>query len=144
MDLDGTNMKTDTMKNGREGQMFVGMVLLIGSIIALVSLFLLFLSGSLVSTSYGLKADVTAQAAANAGAEDALLKLDRNSLSFPATYTLPVGSTTATVSANTDTPSAGFITVTSTATFANHTKTVRVVLSTGGAQMSVVSWQQVQ
>ncbi len=142
-------MHNKSMKKGNisdtKGQMFVGMVLLIGSIIALVSLFLLFLSGSLVSTSYGLKADVTAQAAANAGAEDALLKIIRNSLSFPATYTIPVGSTTATVYVNSNTPSAGFITVTSTATFVSHTKTVRVVLAGNSTtQMSVVSWQQVQ
>lgn len=130
----------------QSGQMFVGMVILIGSVIAIVSLLLLFLSNSLVNTSYGIKDDTVAQAAATAGAEDAMLRLDRNSfVSFPTNYSIPVGSTTASVSVNTNTPSTGFITVTSTATAANHTKIVRVVLSMGGnTQVSVVSWTEVQ
>ena len=126
--------------------MFVGMVLLIGSVIAIVSLLLLFLSNSLVNTSYGVKDDTVAQAAATAGAEDAMLRLDRNSFaSFPTTYSVPVGSTTASVSVNTNTPSTGLITVTSTATTANHTKIVRVILSVNSnTQVSVVSWTEVQ
>jgi hypothetical protein len=132
-------------KNKR-GQMFVGMILLIGSIVAVVGLMLLFLSGSLVGTSYGIKAQAVAQGAATAGAEDALLQVERNSFaSFPVTYTLPVGSTTATISVNTNTPSSGFVTVTSSATFSNHLKVLRVVLSVSSStQVNVVSWTQVQ
>jgi len=128
--------------------MFVGMVLLIGSVIAVIGLFLLFFSGSLVGTSYGLKAEAIAQAAATAGAEDAVLQIERNSFSsavFPVTYTLPVGSTTATVNINVNTPSSGFETVTSSATFANHVKVVQVVLSVDSStQVNVVSWITVQ
>jgi hypothetical protein len=133
-------------KNNRKGQMFVGMVLLIGAIIAVVGFLVLFLSGSLVNTSYGVKAEAVAQAAATAGAEDAMLQLDRNSFSsFPVTYTLPVGSTTATVNVNTNTPSAGFITVTSTATFSNHVKVLRAVFSVdSNTQVNLVSWQNIQ
>jgi hypothetical protein len=129
-----------------KGQMFVGMVLLIGSIIAVVGFLVLFLSGSLVNTSYGVKAEAVAQAAATAGANDAMLQLDRNSFSsFPITYTLPVGSTTATINVNTNTPSAGFITVTSTATFANHVKVLRAIFSVDSStQVNLVSWQNIQ
>jgi hypothetical protein len=133
-------------KEKRKGQMFVGMVLLIGSIIAVLGLLFLFLSGSLVSTSYGVKDEAVAQAAATAGAEDALLRIERNSFSsFPTTYTLPVGSTMATINVNTNTPSSGFVTVTSSATFANHIKVLRVILSVNtSTQASIVSWTQVQ
>ena len=126
--------------------MFVGMVLLIGAIIAVVGFLALFLSGSLVNTSYGVKAEGVAQAAATAGAEDAILQLDRNSfVSFPVTYAVPVGSTTATVNVNSNTPSSGFVTVTSTATFANHIKVIRVVLSVdSSSQVNQVSWQNMQ
>lgn len=130
-----------------QGQIFVGMVLIIGSIIAIVGFLVIFLSGSLVTTSYGSKAVTVAQAAANAGAEDAMLQLARNSFSsFPATYSLPVGSTTANVQVGKDVPSAGFITITSTATFSSHKKVLRVVLSvdSSSTQVSVVSWQTVQ
>ncbi|MDR3402408.1 MAG: hypothetical protein P4L99_07910 [Chthoniobacter sp.] len=123
------------------------MILLIGSVIAIVGVLVLFLSGSLADTSYGVKAEAVAQAAATAGAEDAMLQLARNSIStFPATYSIPVGSTTATVNVNVDTPSAGFITVTSTAIFSNHKKVLRVVLSedSNTTQVSVVSWQNIQ
>jgi hypothetical protein len=132
-------------QKNKKGQMFVGMVLLIGSIIAVVGLMLLFLSGSLIGTSYGVKAETVAQAAATAGAEDALLQVERNSFaSFPVTYTLPVGSTTATVNVNTNTPSSGLVTVTSSAIFSSHVKVIRVILSVNGTQVSVVSWTQVQ
>jgi Flp pilus assembly protein TadG len=135
-----------TKEKNQKGQMFVGMVLLIGSIIAVVGLLLLFFSGSLIGTSYGVKAEAVAQAAATAGAEDALLRVERNTFSsFPVTYTLPVVSTTATVNVNTNTPSSGFVTVTSSATFSNHMKVLRVVLSVSSStQVSVVSWTQVQ
>lgn len=128
------------------GQMFVGMVLLIGSVIGIVSLFLLFLSGSLANTSYGIKYNAAAQAAAQAGAEDALLQLDRGSfVTFPASYSVPLDGTAAQVSVANNTPSAGFVTVTSTATVSNHTKIVRLVVSIAdNTKVSVVSWTQVQ
>lgn len=128
----------------RSGQMFVGMVLLIGSVIAIVALFLLFISGSLVDTSYGIKDNAAAQAAATAGAEDALLRIDRNSFaSLPASYSIPVNGATAQVSVAGIIP--GSVTVTSTATVSNHTKIVRLLISIGAdTQVTVVSWTQVQ
>ena len=124
--------------------MFVGMVLLIGSVIAIIALFLLFISSSLVDTSYGIKYSAAAQAAATGGAEDALLRLDRNSFtSLPASYTVPVNGATAQVNVGGVIP--GFVTVTSTATVANHTKIVQLVVSVAAnTQVSVVSWTQVQ
>jgi Flp pilus assembly protein TadG len=126
--------------------MFVGMVLLIGSVIAIVSLLLLFLSGALVSTGYGIKSTTTAQAAATAGAEDAMLKLERGAIAtFPASYAISVNGTTATVDVGNDTPTTGFVTVTSSATFANHESIVQVVLvENTSSPMSVVSWKVLQ
>ena len=126
--------------------MFVGMVLLIGSVIGLVALLLLFLSGSLIGSSYGVKYNADAQAAATGGAEDALLRLTRGSItSFPASYSLPINNVTTQVNVANNTPSAGFYTVTSTATASFHTKVLRVVISTApNGQISVVSWTQVQ
>ncbi len=137
---------TKEKENNKKGQMFVGMVLIIGSIIAVVGVLFLFLSGSLVNTSYGIKAETVAQASATGGAEDATLQLDRNSFpSFPVTYSVPVGSTTATVNVNTNVPTAGFVTVTSTATFMGHTKSLKVPLSIdSNAQVNVISWTQIQ
>lgn len=124
-----------------QGQMFVGVVLIIGSVVALVGLLLLFLSGTLVSTSYGVKANAAAQAAATAGAEDAILKLERGALTFPADYSISVNGTKAYVTAGDNEPSAGFVSVTSTATSAHHIKTIHVVLSVGSnSQVSVVGW----
>lgn len=126
--------------------MFVGMVLLIGSVIAIVSLLLLFLSGALVSTGYGIKNTTAAQAAATAGAEDAMLKLERGAIaSFPASYTISANGTTATILVGNDAPAAGFVTVTSTATVANHESIVRVVMvENTSSPMSVVSWKVLQ
>ncbi len=126
--------------------MFVGMVLLIGSVIGLVALLLLFLSGSLIGSSYGIKYNAEAQAAATGGVEDALLRLTRGSIaSFPASYSLPVNNVTAQVKVANNTPSAGFYTVTSTATASFHTKAIRVIASTApNGQISIVSWTQVQ
>jgi len=124
--------------------MFVGMVLLIGSVIGIIALFLLFLSGSLVDSSYGIKYNAAAQAAAQAGAEDALLRIDRNSFAaLPALYSLPVNGATAQVNVAGIIP--GTVTVTSTATVSNHTKTVLLVVSiANNTQVSVVSWTEVQ
>ncbi len=126
--------------------MFVGMVLLIGSVIAIVSLLLLFLSGALVSTGYGIKSSTAAQAAATAGAEDAMLQLERGAIaSFPASYAISVNGTTATVLVGNDAPTAGFVTVTSTATVANHQSIVQVVMvENTSSPMSVVSWKVLQ
>ena len=142
MIMQRNNMTIDQRDRG--GQMFVGMVLLIGSVIAIITLFLLFISGSLIDTGYGIKYNAAAQAAATAGAEDALLRIDRNSLtSLPASYSVPVNGATAQVSVGGVIP--GSVTVTSTATVMNHTKVVRLVVSIGAdTQVSVVSWTEVQ
>lgn len=131
-------------QRGNSGQMFVGMVLLIGSVIAIVALFLLFISGSLVNSSYGIKYNAAAQAAATGGAEDALLRIDRNSFSsLPASYTVPVNGVTAQVNVAGLIP--GFVTVTSTATVMNHTKIVNLGVSVAAnTQVTVDWWTQVQ
>jgi hypothetical protein len=134
----------------RRGQVFLGLVFLIGSIVLMVGLLIAFLSNSFVDTGYGLAASANAEAAATSGAQDALLQLDRNpSVSDPypsSGYTLLAGSSTVTVYITQDVPSAGYITVLSVSTVANRTRKINIVLAKNASttQMSVVSWQEVQ
>jgi hypothetical protein len=134
----------------RRGQAFLGLILLIGSIVLTVSLLIAFLTSSFVDTGYGLAASTNAEAIATSGAEDALLKLDRNpdaSYPYPSSgYSIPVGSSTATVYITQNSPSTGYITILSVATISNRTRKIDVVLSENQSttQMSIVSWQEIQ
>ncbi len=102
---------------------------------------------SFIDTSYGYKALAQAQAAATAGAEDAVLRLDRNA-SFSSTggYAVAVGSTTAMVTVTPSSTSPGIVTILSAATVANRTRKVNVVASVNAttSQVNIVSWQLAQ
>lgn len=126
----------------------MGLVIFIGSIIALVGLLVAFLANSFIDTGYGLADSVSAEATAMSGAQDALLQLDRNanfSYASPG-YSVAVGSSTTMVVVTQNSPSAGYITIVSTATVLQHTRAVDVVVSenTLTERMSVVSWQDIQ
>jgi len=113
----------------KKGQAFLALVFLIGAIVAMVGVTLAFLAGSFADTGYGYQALAQAQAAANSGVQDALLQLDRNGSSWnPGTYTLAVGSTTATIIVQQNTPSTGYYTITSSATVSSRVRTVQVVV----------------
>lgn len=127
------------------GQALLALVFLIGGIILAAGIVLALIILSFVDTSYGFKASQTAEAAAVAGAEDALLQIARNNTFASTGYSLVSGGTTATVVATQNSPS-GYITVLSTATVGNRTRKVNVVLSTNSVtgQASVVSWNEIQ
>jgi hypothetical protein len=129
----------------QKGQAFLGLVMLIGGIILVVGIMVAFLSNSSVDISYGYNSSVNAQAAAKAGIQDALIRLNRNS-SYAATnpsYTLSVSSSSVLVSIGNNTPSLGFITVSSTATLGNYKQSVSAVVaySSSTNQLTVISSQ---
>lgn len=135
------------VKNNRLGQTFLALVFLIGGIITFAGITLAFLATSFIDSGYGFNASVNAEAAAASGAQDAMIQLQRNpSFSSTSGYSLVVGSTTATVTVNQNTPSTGFITALSKATVSGRVKKVQVVLSENASttQLSVVSWQEIQ
>ncbi len=119
---------------------------LIGGIITLAGITLAFLAASFINSGYGYKASVIAEAAAASGAQDALLQLDRNPAFSNAGYSLSLGSTTATIAVTQNSPSAGYITILSTASSFGRAKKVNIVLleNTTTDQLNVVSWQEIQ
>jgi hypothetical protein len=136
----------------RNGQAFLALTFFIGGILAVAGILIAFLALSAVSTGYGIAASARAEEAATAGAEDALLQLDRNAafpqgsgMSNPYTITTS-SSTTATVTVTQGSPSAGLVTIFSAATVSGHAKKISVVvsenISTG--QIGIVSWTDVQ
>jgi hypothetical protein len=101
-----------------------------------------------VDTGYGVAAGLNAESAATAGAEDALLQLDRDSqFSNTSGYTVSSGtSTTAAVTVTQSSPSAGLATIVSASTVSGHTKKIQVIVSENGSTgaINVVSWTEVQ
>jgi uncharacterized protein (UPF0333 family) len=107
-------------KSSQRGQVFLAFVFFIGGIIAVVGLLIAFFAMSSSDTSYGISASFTAESVATAGAEDALLKLDRNAAFSSTGYTVSSGSSTAAVVV-TNPSSANQATILSTAVVSSHT-----------------------
>ena len=129
-----------------KGQSLLALVILVGTVGVLIGTTLAFFAGSFVDTSYGYNALVQADAAATAGAQDALLRLDRNvAFTNSSGYTLAVGSTTATVTV-TPSSSPGLVTILSVATVSDRTRTISAVVSvsTTTNQPNIISWQTIQ
>lgn len=135
----------------QQGQVFLTLVFFIGGIVAVIGLLIAFFALSSADTGYGASAAFTAQSAATAGVEDALLELNRNA-QFPQNstmsnpYTVSTGSATATVTVTQNLPAAGEVTIVSVSTVLGHTKKIQVVVSEDPttSQVSVVSWTQIQ
>jgi hypothetical protein len=127
----------------RGGQSFLALVLLIGSIVVAVGLTVSTLANSFLDTGFGYEASVIAQSAATSGAEDALLRLDRNASFSSAGYSLTVAGANAMVSVTQNFPSSNFVTVSSTATVSGRTRTIGVIVVNNAAngQMNIASWQ---
>jgi hypothetical protein len=130
-----------------KGQAFLALIFLIGGIVILVGVTLAFLVNSYVDTTYGYQALVSAQAVAISGAEDALLQFNRNGSSWnPGTYSVVVGSSTATVTVTQNSPATGEDTIVSYGTVSLRTGKVSVVAAVNASTsaVNVISWQQVQ
>ncbi len=134
----------------RRGQAFLTLTFFIGGILTVAGILIAFFALSSINTGYGIAASAKAEEAATAGAEDALLQLDRNtafSTAVSGPYTVSSASTTtATVTVAQDSPSSGLVTILSVATVSAHTKKISVVVSENATtgQVSVVSWTDIQ
>ncbi len=129
-----------------KGQAFLALIFLIGTIVALIGITLAFLANSFIDTGYGYQASTQAEAVATSGAEDALLQLNRSGSGAPSSYSVPVGSSTASVTITQGSPSAGLVTILSTATVSSRTRKINVVaaLNASTTKVSVVSWAEIQ
>jgi len=117
------------MKHHR-GQAFLALILVAGITLVLAAGTIVVIVGSFANTSYGNQAVATAQAAATAGAEDALLRLERNPASFSSPgYTVTTNAIPTTVSVARDTPLIGEVTIIATAASQNRTRKLKVVVS---------------
>ena len=129
----------------KKGQVFLSLVFIIGGIVILVGLLIVFFLNSSIDTSYGYQAATAADAAALSGAQDAFLQLQRNP-AFATSYTVSVGSTTASVTVTQNSPATNNVTILSTATVAFRARKVQIVAakdpSTG--VVTVLSEQMIQ
>lgn len=137
-------------RRGTNGQAFLGLVILIGAVVAIVGILVAFLANSYIDTGYGASAAAMADSVANSGVQDVVMQIERSGLVAPLTtytcptaYTLPVGSSTAAICITQSLPN---VTVLSVATVAMHTRKVSAVLlvNASTSQVSVVSSQDVQ
>lgn len=134
----------------KKGQAFLALTFFIGGILVVAGILIAFITISYVDTGYGIAASAKAEEAATAGAEDALLQLDRNaafSTAVSGPYTVSsASSTTATVTVTQGSPSAGLVTILSVATVSAHAKKISVVVSENAStgQVGVVSWTDIQ
>lgn len=132
----------------KKGQAFLALTFFIGGILAVAGILIAFLALSYVNTGYGVAEASKADAAATAGAEDALLQLDRNAqFSNTSGYSVvSAGSGTATVTVTQNSPSSGLVTILSSATVSGHTKKIDVIISENAStgQVNVVSWTDIQ
>ena len=130
----------------RSGQSFLALVIIVGGIVLAIGVYLTFVAVSFVNSEYGYQAAASADAAAMAGAEDALLQLDRNIGFSSGGYSLAVGSTTATVTVTQNSPATNFITVLAKATVFANTRKVNVVLAKNASTsaLTVTSWSEIQ
>jgi len=129
-----------------KGQAFLSLVFLIGGIVILIAVTLAFLVNSFIDTGYGYQALTQAEGVASSGAEDALLQIDRGVFTSNTSYSVPVGSNTASVTVTLASPSTGYDTILSSATVSNRTRKVNVIVAVNAStsQASVVSWTDVQ
>jgi hypothetical protein len=134
----------------KSGQVFLALVFFIGGLLAVAGVLVAFLTLSYIDTGYGVAASFKADAAATAGADDAILQLDRNAAfntNITGAYTVTSGtSTSATVTVIPNLLTAGIINVLSVATVSGHTRKISAVVSESSStgQVSVVSWSDVQ
>jgi hypothetical protein len=128
------------------GQSLLFLVILIGGIIAVIGITLAFSTNNFLSSEYGYQSAEVAEATATAGAEDALIKLDRDVAFSSGGYSLTVGSTTASITVTQNTPSTNYISVLSQATVLGSTRKVNVVLleNASTSALTVTSWQEIQ
>lgn len=127
----------------RRGQAALSLVFLVGGITVVLGATLALLAYSFLSSGYGFEASQRAYSAARSGAADGILQLVRNKSYASAGYTVPTGTTSATVTVTQNSPTTGQVTITSAATVALRLRTVRAVaaVDTTTGQVTILSLQ---
>jgi len=140
--LPTTNYQLPT--TSKRGQAALSFVFLIGVIVLSIGVAVAFLANSFLNSGYGYQAANRAMAVASAGAEDALMRLARNKdFSSVSSYSVPVSSSSASVTVNQNSPAAGQAKIVSSATVFFQQRKIQVVVSVDGTtgQISLISWQ---
>ncbi len=140
--LPTTNYQLPT--TSKRGQAALSFVFLIGVIVLSIGVAVAFLANSFLNSGYGYQAANRAMAVASAGAEDALMRLARNKdFSSVSSYSVPVGSDSASVTVNQNLPATGQAKIISSATVSFQQRKIQVVVSVDGTtgQISLISWQ---
>jgi len=121
-------------------------VTLVGGIIVVAGTVFVVLTLSLSASTYQFRASQSASAVANAGIEDAMVQLIRNSTFSSTGYSLPVGSWATTVVVTQASPSAGYVTATSASTVSGNTRKLTAVFSLNATttQVNLISLQTTQ
>ena len=125
------------------GQAVLSLVLLIGSIIAFVSVTLAFIALGFINSSTGFERANRALAVASAGVEDALMRLTRNKdLSATSPYTFSVGSSSVAVTITQGSPVSGQATVVSGSSVGPYTRQVQaiVAITSSTGEVQLISW----
>lgn len=132
-------------KKNNNGQAALSTVILIGGIITLVTITLVIIISSYVTSAYSYQNSQRALAVANAGADDALLKLIRNK-DFQNTsgYLVYSGSDSATVTVTQDTINKQ-ATILSVANILGYRKKVKVLVSIyDNGEIRIIKREQVE
>jgi hypothetical protein len=133
----------------RSGQAFLSSILFMGGIMMVIAAIVVYLAIAFVNSGYGSQSSEIAEAAATAGANDAFMRIARNSPFPSSTYSVAVQNNTAMV---TIAPYpvyplvAGTVTVLSRATVGGRVRKINLVISVSSStgQSTMVSWRDVQ
>jgi hypothetical protein len=133
-------------KRKSSGQAFLSTILLMGGIMLVAGVVVAYLAIAFIDSGYGLQSSEVAEATATAGANDAFMRIVRNSDFSSTGYTLAVARNTANITVTQNVPSAGLATIFSTATVGGRTRKINVVISitSSTGQSTMLSWQEVQ
>ncbi len=138
--------KTHSLRTAdfRSGQAALSFVFLIGIITLSIGVTVSLLAASFLNSGYGFRSANKAMALATAGAEDALLKLNRNKdFSAVSSYSVPVNGDSASVTVNQNSPLTGEARIISTAVSFFQQRKIQVIVSISSStgQVDVLSWQ---
>jgi hypothetical protein len=131
--------------SARRGQAALSLVFLIGGIALLVAVTLSLVAINFLNSTFAFRSANQAMNMAAGGAEDALLRLNRNPAFSSEGYFIPslcVLSACTTVTVTQNSPSSGQATIVSTATVSYSQRKIQVVVSIdqNTGQINIVSW----
>jgi hypothetical protein len=131
------------LKASATGQAILSLVLIVGGIVAFVSVTLAFIVLNFVNSSSGFVKANRALATASAGIQDATLRLVRNKdFTSPTPYTISLGPYSAAVTVVQGSPNPGQVTVVSDAIVSFYERKVQAVFAVGSStgETQLISW----